>query len=158
MATATAKKPAPSATANAKKTKDATARKVAEAIAPSKLGEIVDEMFDLREQKRKLDAEVAQISALYAEKETLLMARLEDEKTDKAAGKKATVSITTSIVGDVEDWSAVEAFVKKTGNFQLFQRRIADAAYRELLESLKGKPVPGIKEFHKKRVNLRVIP
>lgn len=145
------------ATKNAKKTKDATARAVAHVLAPPALGPLIDEMFELREKKRALEAEISKLEAVYTENETLLMERLATEKTDKAAGKKASVSITTGIVADVENWTDVEAFIKKTGNFQLFQRRISDAAYRELLESLKGKPVPGIKSFTKKRVNLRVI-
>lgn len=146
MTTATATR----ATAKAK-----TVRQVTAALAPPKLGEIIDRMFDKREAKRRLDEQVAKIEAEIKEDEELLMERMKAEATDKAAGKKASASITTGIVANVEDWAKLEAFVKKTGNFQLFQRRISDPAFRELMET-KG-AVPGITPFEKRKLNLRVL-
>lgn len=144
------------ATATARQRK-AVAEKIAEQIAPSPLGTLIDEMFDLREKKRLLEAQVAEIESAYNTKAELLMERLDAEKTDKAAGRKASASITTGVVANVEDWAKVEAYVKKTGHFQLFQRRISDAAYRELAELAGKKGIPGITPFTKKRINLRVI-
>jgi len=132
------------------------ANQVADALCPQPLGKIIDKMFDLREKKRSLDAEAAKVEAEYKEQEELLMERMTKEDTDKAAGKKASVSISTGIVANVTDWQAVEAFVKKTGNFQLYQRRISDAAYRELMETSGKKGVPGMEPFTKRRINLRV--
>lgn len=128
--------------------------KVADALSPAPIGKIIDKMFDLREQRRRLEEEAAKLEADYKAQEEMLMERMGKENTDKAAGKKASVSITTGVVANVTDWAKVEAFVKKTGNFQLFQRRVSDPAFRELMES-KG-PVPGMEPFTKKKVNLRV--
>lgn len=132
-----------------------TVKQVTEALAPPTLGAIVDRMFNMREKKRELEAQVAKIEAEYKENEELLLQRMKAEATDKAAGKKASASITTGVVANVTDWEALEKYVKKTGNFQLFQRRISDPAYRELMET-KG-AVPGISPFTKHKLNLRTI-
>jgi len=128
---------------------------VVEALAPTSIGGIADHLYELRERKRELEAQVAKIDAEYKEHEERLFERLDKEGTDAARGKRASVSITQGIVGNVEDWAEVEKYVKRTGNFQLFQRRISDASYRELLE-LKG-AIPGITPFTKKRLNVRAV-
>ena len=117
------------------------------------IGSMTDELVKLREKKRSLESQVAEIEAEYAAIEQSLMDRLAEENLDKGTGKLGTVSISESTVGNVTDWDAVHAFIKKTGNFQLFQRRLSDPAFRELLEL--GKKVPGIETFTKKRLNLR---
>ena len=128
---------------------------VVEALSPTSIGGIADHLFDLREQKRELEAKVAKIEAEYKEHEERLFERLEKEGTDAARGKRASVSVSMGTVATVDDWAEVEKYVKRTGNFQLFQRRISDASYRELLE-LKG-AVPGITPFTKKRLNVRAV-
>lgn len=128
------------------------------AVSPAKLGPIgpaIDKMFDLREQKRELEAKVSKIEAEYALLEGQLMEKMASEGTDKAAGKKAGVSVTTSVVTNVTDWDAFEKYVKRTGYFQLYQRRVSEPAVREVLEK-KGS-VPGTEPFTKRKLNLRVI-
>lgn len=142
------------ATATRARTKAKAVKDVTEALTPSKLGELIDDMFEVRERKRRLDDEAAKCEAEYKELEERLMERMEAESTDKAAGKKASASITSGVVANVTDWTKLEAFVKKTGNFQLFQRRISDPAFRELMEK-KG-AVPGVQPFTKRKCNLRV--
>ena len=131
----------------------ATAKAKAPA-APKTLGGLIDSMFELREQKRALDAQIKELEAKYIELEDALLAKLDSEGTDKAAGKKATVSVTSSVVGNVTDWEAFGAFVLKNKYLHLFQRRLSDPAVRELFE-MKGK-IPGCEPFTKRRVNLRV--
>jgi hypothetical protein len=118
------------------------------------MGSLIDGMFDLREQKRSLDAEIKKIEEKLDAQEKLVLERMELEGTNAVKGKKASASISTNVVANVVDWDKVYAFVKKTGNFQLFQRRISDPAFRELME-LKG-AVPGVEPFTKKKINLRV--
>lgn len=150
MATATKTRPS-------RLTPAAQAVKTAEALAPSPLGVLIDDMFELREKKRVLEEQIKVIEQEYAVQEEALLARMEQEATGQARGSKATASVTKSVVASITDRAALDAFVKKTGNFQLFQSRISDPAFRELLESRKGKPVPGLESFNKTRLNLRVL-
>lgn len=80
------------------------------------------------------------------------------EGLEQSKGKKASVSFTSTTAAQVEGdegWTQLYAYIKKTGHFQLLQRRVSDPTYRELLEA--GKKVPGLQPFTKVRINLRAI-
>ena len=117
------------------------------------IGGMTDKLVVLRDKKREHEAEITKIEAEFNQISEDLIKRLDAEGTDKGAGKRGSVSITSSVVGNVLDWDALFAYVKKTGYFHLFQRRLSDPAVRELFES-KGK-VPGVEPFTKRRLNVR---
>ena len=118
------------------------------------IGSMTDKLITLRDKKREHEAEITKIEAEYKEVEERLFEKLDAEGTDKGNGKKGSVSISSSTVGNVTDWDALNAYIKKTGYFHLYQRRLSDPAVRELLDS-KGK-VPGVEPFTKRRLNVRV--
>lgn len=122
---------------------------------PEPLGTLIDGIWSLRESKRALEAQIKELEGKIAEKETALMERLDKEGADKATGKKASVSISETQVANIVDFDALAAFVKKTGYFHLFQRRVADTACRELWEQ--GKAIPGLEPFTKRRLNVRTV-
>lgn len=125
-----------------------------EILTPAiRVGPTIDKLNTLREAKRKLEAQVKDIEAEYTELETKLIEKFEAEGTDKGTGKTASASITRSVVGNVTDWDKFNGYVKKTGFFHLFQRRLSDAAVRELFEQ--NKKIPGCEPFTKVRLNLR---
>lgn len=118
-------------------------------------GAAIDKLNTLRAEKRNLEILVKDIETQYAEVEEALMAKMESEGVDKATGKTASVSVTKSVNGNVEDWTALEAYVHKTKFFHLFQRRLSDPGLREIWDS--GKKIPGVVPFTKKRLNLRSL-
>lgn len=130
------------------------------ALAKSKsavtLGAMIDQSYDLREQRRKLAAEDKMIKANLDELESKIIAKLDAEGTDRGASKTASVSISESEEPNVIDWDAFCAFAKRTGNMHLFQRRVSAPAWREL-RSLKKAEVPGLEVFKKRSLNLRVV-
>lgn len=126
----------------------------AAAPAALTLGQKIDAMFDLREKKRALEAQIKELDGQYEILESELMEDMAKQGTDKMSGAKASVSITTSTVANVADWDSFLAYVYKMKYGHLLQRRVSDPAYRELLEQ--GKKVPGVEPFHKSRLNLRV--
>lgn len=129
--------------------------RAAAAPKPATLGGMIDALAALREKKRKLDAEVKETEKQYEAAQEEVLALLEEQGTDKATGKAATASISVSVVGNIDDRDALDAFMKKTGNFQLLQNRISLPAMRELLAK-KG-AIPGVSVFHKKTLNLRAL-
>lgn len=133
--------------------KSAVVRKTTNRLKGATIGELIDQLHDIRESKRALDAQVKTVEAKYAEVETQLMDLLEAQDTDRGSGKKASVSVTSSVVAQVEDWDALYKYVKRTGYFHLFQRRVSDPACRELFEK-KGS-IPGVVPFTRKKLNLR---
>lgn len=126
---------------------------------PPTLGELIDNMWALREERVAADAVVDGIKAKIAAVEAQIDERMEAEGMTKATGTKATVSFTFTTIADVQGdggWTKLYAYIKKTGYWHLLHRRVTDAAYKELLEA--GKKVPGVEPFTKKRINLRTIP
>lgn len=124
-------------------------------LGEQSIGGMTDKLIALRDTKRDLETK---IKAIEAESEVIteaLMEKAEREGIDKGTGKTGTFSITANTVANVVDWDALNAYIKKTGHFHLYQRRVSDPAYRELLEA--GKKVPGVDPFTKKRLNLRAL-
>lgn len=128
--------------------------KAAPAKKPS-LGLQIDALFKLRERLREIQALEKDQMELITAAETVLMETMEREGVDKSTGKFATVSIGSSVTGNVVDWDAFGAYILKNKYLHLLQRRVSDPAIRELFES-KGS-VPGVEPFTKKRINLRKV-
>jgi len=118
------------------------------------IGQKIDSVFDLREKKRALDAQVKELEGQIKTFESELMEDMAAQGVDKMSGTKATVSITTSTVANVEDWNDFLAYVYKMKYGHLLQRRVSDPAYRELLGQ--GKKIPGVSPFTQERLNIRV--
>lgn len=117
------------------------------------IGGLTDQLLTLREEKRGLQDKIDALEQEAKILEEQLMEKLDKEGTDKGSGKLGTCSISSSIVANVVDWDALNAYIKKTGYFHLYQRRVSDPAARELFES-KGK-IPGVEPFTKRKLNLR---
>lgn len=118
-------------------------------------GAMIDKMWELREKKRALEASIKDLDGQIADVESQLMEDMEANGVDKMTGKAASVSISSTVVANVEDWDKFLAWIYKTKNGHLLQRRVSDPAWREMTE-IKG-VVPGTQPFTKKRLNLRAL-
>ena len=107
------------------------------------LGELIDRLDKLRKEYRAIEEKAKPIKEQYSELETAIQKRLLEEGTEKATGRLATVSLKRSLVASVKDWDLLTAYVKKTGNFQLFSRSIPATSFRELYERELAKVKPG---------------
>lgn len=111
------------------------------------IGTMIDNLDKIRERKRTLDEQVKDLESQYRELSEQILERLAEQGLPKASGRRATVSRSETLVGQLEDWEALTKYISRTKNYQLFERRISAAAFRELFEK-KGE-VPGIKPFTK---------
>lgn len=116
-------------------------------------GTTVDKLVGLRNKKRDLEASVKSLEGQIEDLQSQLLEEMEAAGVDKFSGKLGTVSISTNVVANVEDWDLLYPYIAKNKAWHLLQRRVSDPAYRELLEA--GKKVPGVQPFSKKRLNLR---
>jgi len=128
---------------------------VTERINPITLGAATDKMWKLREEKRVLEAQVKVIETSMKELEGTVFGLLDAQDTRKAEGKSASVSITETVVANVENWDALWAWIAKTKNFHLVQKRVSDPGMRELWAL--GKVVPGVQPFTKRTLALRSL-
>lgn len=133
----------------------ATAKAAVAIKMTDSLGDIIDSIHALREQKRGLEAEVKKVEDLYHAAEEQLLARFDAEGVTQSRGHAASCSVSVSVSGNVTDWDAFNAFVKKKGYFHLYQKRLSDPALRELWEQ--NKSIPGVEPFPKRRLNVRSL-
>lgn len=128
-------------------------RRASKTVAPPSptIGSLADALYGVIEEKKVKEAELKEIEGRKNEIEKQLMELMDEQKTDKGAGALMSVSITSSIVANVEDWDALWKFILRTKNTQLLQRRVSEPAFREMLE-MKGS-VPGITPFSKRKLN-----
>jgi len=133
----------------------ATATKPRAAAPAQSLGSLVDQMWAAREERRKLEEDAKRISEKIEELEKAITEKMDSEGITQTKGARASVSITSSVVADVQDWDTFWPYVAKNKYWHLIQRRVSDPAYRELLDA--GKKVPGVQPFTKRKLNLRTI-
>ena len=137
------------------RTRKQTVAAVTERINPTTLGAATDKMWKLREEKRVLEAQIKTIETSMKELEGTVFKLLDAQDTRKAEGKSASVSITESVVANVENWDAFWPWLAKTKNFHLVQKRVSDPGMRELWAL--GKVVPGVQPFTKRTLALRSL-
>lgn len=118
-------------------------------------GSMIDEMYDLRENKKTLEAEIKEIKESMTLLEARLIEKLDSEDTTTSSGKAASVSISTQDVPMVEDWDAFHQYLIDNDALYLLQRRIASRAYKEVSNS--GEIVPGVVTFSKRTISLRKL-
>ena len=136
-------------------TPEPTADKAVVARFKGTTGAIIDQLWAAREEKRNLESQVKEVEQTIKEIEEMLMTRLDAEGMDKATGKKASVSITTSVVADVQDWDLLYPYIAKNKFWHLLQKRVSDPSVRELWDA--GKKVPGVLPFTRKKLNVRTV-
>lgn len=120
-------------------------------------GGLCDSLYKKNEE---IDRVNERLKVLAGEKRAIedeLMAAMVDANTDVTRGKKATVSISTTIRPQLKDMDALAPFVYRNKAIHLFERRIAAVSYREMIALRKGKPIPGIDEFPQTRLNIRKV-
>lgn len=131
------------------------ARTATEAPVNISLGAQVDALYKLREKIRKLNEQLKELEDEKRALEETITGEMDVMQIDKAAGKLGTVSISEQEIASIEDWDQFNTFVKRHNYFFLYQRRVSNAPYRELLAQRNGKPIPGAKTIVKRSLNLR---
>lgn len=126
-------------------------------MAESKaLGQQIDKLFKLRE---KITSEQKKVDALKEQRneleQSIITQMKESGDLEQARSNKATATRTIQVVPHVKDWQKLYRYIIRNKALHLFERRIASAAYRELMESRKGRKLPGVESFSKETLSLR---
>jgi hypothetical protein len=122
---------------------------------PKTLGACADRLYELRQQRLEWQKKV---DALEAEEKALkehIIRNLPKSEATGVAGKLARVTVVTKEVPQVKDWDAFYKFVKKTGSFDLMQRRLTEAAVKERWEA--GEEIPGVERFQVVTVSINKV-
>jgi hypothetical protein len=122
---------------------------------PTSIGAKIDAMFKLREEIRKHEAEIKEITAKKDALEAELLEQMDKENVTKSTGGKASVTVSENIKPSVEDWDSFYKYISKTKQFHLLERRPSVTGCRELFEK-RGK-IPGVVPFTKRVLTMRSL-
>lgn len=121
---------------------------------PATLGASIDLGLKLERERLAYQKEVeAKIAEMELREKTLddhILGMLEAQGLDKAAGAEASVSLSKQPIPTVKDWGKFYAYIKKTGQFDLLEKRPARGAYRERVEA--GLSIPGVETYWNKKL------
>jgi hypothetical protein len=118
-----------------------------------KLGDKIDRMFDLREQKRLLTDQIKEIDEEYNEIRDALMGQMTELGTETARATLAQATLTQAVVPTVKDWDELYQYIKDNDALYLLERRPSVGAFRELFQG--GEQIPGVEPYTKFDVSLR---
>ena len=119
------------------------------------LGTLIDKLYELREKKRLLEAEIRSINLHQAEIETELKMLMEDAGIQNTGINGVKVSLVTEIQPAVQDWDQVYEYIRESGDFHLLHRRFSAGPYREMLQM--GQAVPGVEPTEITKISMRKV-
>ena len=116
------------------------------------LGACIDALYEARTARLEQQREVEALAAEEDRIKQYLLKTLNENKLEGAKGRLATAAVTRMVVPVLKEWDSFTEYVRKNRAFDLFERRISRAAFRERLEA--GKTVPGVEPFTVENLSL----
>lgn len=114
---------------------------------PKTLGESIDAALAVRTARKELEAVIKQMESDETRIEEHIIASFKKSEIEGARGKHGTATLKEKDVPKVVDWDAFYAHIRKTGSFELLQRRPGEGACQERWEAKES--IPGVEKFHK---------
>ncbi len=112
---------------------------------PTTLGACADALYATRADRLALEKQAEDLKLRERMIKDYIIDTLPKSDAEGVAGHVARVTITKRQIPSVVDWDKLYAYVRKTKDFSLLQRRLADAAIAERWDD--GKEVPGVDRF-----------
>lgn len=122
---------------------------------PKTLGACADRVHDVRRERLDLEKKVELLKAEESALREHIIATLPVSQATGVAGKRARVTVKPKEIPQVDDWSALHKYIKRTGAFDLLQKRLSDGAVLDRLED--GKKLPGVSIFHTKTLSINKL-
>jgi hypothetical protein len=135
---------------------------------PKSLGACADLLHDTREDRLGRNRVVEELKKDEAQISEHIINQLDKNDEGGAVGKRYKALIKTDDTYIVEDWEAFYAHIKKTGEFDLLNRALNQAAVKERVamqdrpsgkrgENWKPKLPPGVGRFTVKKISLTKV-
>ena len=113
-----------------------------------------DMLYKTREARLKLQKDVDKLQAVETALNEFFRTNLPKNQTG-VSGRIANVQTRNETIPQVEDWDAFYKHIKKTGQFELMQRRVSTAAVEERWAA--KKTVPGVGKFNVVKVSCTLL-
>jgi hypothetical protein len=117
------------------------------------IGDLLDRAWELRETRKLLEAQVADIEKQEKAALEEVLNRLSKDQINGARGTRCSAFLDEKDVPQVKDWSAFYKYIQTTGDFDLLQKRPGEKACALRWEN--GEQLPGVEKFHVVKVSLR---
>jgi hypothetical protein len=130
-------------------------RKGDEFKLPKTLAACADLFYQTKQARLAQQKIVDELKARESLLENHLIDNLPKSEATGVAGKVARASVITKIIPTVNDWDELYKHIKKTGNFELLQRRLSETAVKERWEE--KKVVPGVGTFNKITISVTKV-
>lgn len=124
-------------------------------VIPKQLAQCADLLYETREARLALQKDVDALEDQEKQLREHIINNLPKSQATGVAGKVARATIVMKIVPQVQDWDKFYAHIKKTGDFELMQKRIGTKAIEERWEN--KKKVPGVEPFNAVTVSLNKV-
>lgn len=121
---------------------------------PKSAAACADLLYTTRNQRLALNREVEKLEELESALKDFFINSLSKDSTG-IAGRIARVQVTPKVIPIVEDWPGFYKYVKRTGSFDLLQKRLATQAIEDRWES--GTKIPGVGRLQAKTVSCTVL-
>jgi hypothetical protein len=124
-----------------------------------KLGDLIDSAFELREDRREVDAGSKKLKTELDELEAGIFVRLEDQGMVTGRAVKASATVTEQVVGTTDDFDATLEWIGKDfeNRKYLLYRKVLGAPIVELYKAGEDLP-PGTSVFTKRSLSLKKNP
>lgn len=122
---------------------------------PKNLGACADMLFELRNSRLAEQKKVDEIEEKEKALKVYIIKNLPKSEASGISGKLARVTVIVKQIPQVKDWDAFYKHIKKTGSFDLVQKRLSDAAIKERFED--GKEVPGVEMFNAVSISMNKV-
>jgi bifunctional DNA-binding transcriptional regulator/antitoxin component of YhaV-PrlF toxin-antitoxin module len=117
------------------------------------LGALIDKLYGFDQKITAQEAVLKKLKTKRALKERKLLNIMQDNKLEKAAGKRGAASVSRRDIPTIKNPHKFQQYVRKRNAYDLYQNRISSKAYFARLEE--GEAVPGVEIFKKVSVSIR---
>lgn len=104
--------------------------------------QLADLYFEAKNERLQFAKQLEEMDRREKDLRQQVIAALNNEGVEGVSTKKVRVTLVSKIFPKVVDWEQVQKYIKKTNNWFVMQRRLSDAAIKEIWED--GKQIPGI--------------
>lgn len=116
------------------------------------LGILADRLYETRQQRLELQRQVKALEAEESELKSYFLEQLPNIEATGVQGNYACVTLSASTVPTVRDWGAIYSYIYERKAWHLLQRRLNEAAIKEMWQD--GGQIPGIEGFEVQKISV----
>ena len=123
-------------------------------IEEQTLGEMIDTLFGIREEKAEVNEKLKEINAKYKDLETEILEFMQENDLQGAKGEKASATVNLGFYPNINDPEQFFTWAVTNNRIDMLRRQANSAPIKEMLDQ-ENKLPPGIDAHTEPKLNLR---